>query len=82
MLTSTDLNTRSGLKKVHVAFWELQPKLEALFDKYRSNEKIACGIITIWSGMCEDSVLQEKLIATGMCIFQSSYAQILSPLLL
>ena len=62
-----DLNTRSGLKKVHVIFWDLQRKLEAVFDKYRTNEKVAYGIIAVWNSMTEDDILQEKLITAGTC---------------
>ena len=55
------MQTRSGLKKIHANFAEIQRNLEAAYDKYRDNEKVMGGIVGVWARMSVDGVLRDKL---------------------
>jgi len=63
--SSSDLNTRSGLKKVHANFELISRRLDAEFKKNMGNEKIRGGIIGIYAKMCVDSILRDKLFRAG-----------------
>ncbi|KAG6836737.1 hypothetical protein H0H93_004143 [Arthromyces matolae] len=61
-----DLSTRSGLKKVHANFDAIYRKLDKACEKYSDNERIAGGVIVIYSQMCADSLLRNKLFEKGL----------------
>lgn len=64
--TSGDLDSRSGLKRVHSSFEQVQRNLDAAYDKYSDNEKVAGGIVGIYSKMSRDSILRNKIIRAGL----------------
>ena len=64
-----EMNTRSGLRKVHVNFPVLQRQLDASYQKYEGNEKVIGGIIGIWGRMAVDAILRDKLVNAGECSF-------------
>lgn len=67
-----DLETRSGLKKVHANFEDIQKKLEATFSKYDGNEKVKGGIVGIWARMCVDAILRDKLFKAGKPVYTAA----------
>ncbi|KAI0088188.1 hypothetical protein BDY19DRAFT_1071816 [Irpex rosettiformis] len=66
MFDFPDLNKRSGLKKIHANFDEIQKNLDAAYTKYQDNEKVAGGIVGIWAAMCADSLLRNRLFHAGL----------------
>lgn len=63
------LETRSGLKKVHANFEDIQSKLETTFSRYDGNEKVMGGIVGIWARMCVDAILRDKLFKAGEPVY-------------
>ncbi|KAH9849548.1 hypothetical protein C2E23DRAFT_870488 [Lenzites betulinus] len=63
-----DLETRSGLKKVHLQFGEISKKLESLYvaAQKRGTERLMGGIVGIWAKMCADAILRDKLFQEGL----------------
>lgn len=59
------MDTRSGLKKVHTNFEEIQRNLDAAYTRYSGNEKVAGGIVGIWSKMSKDAILRDKIMRSG-----------------
>ena len=73
-----DLNTRSGLKKVHNNFPQIYRKLDAAYvgAQQRRLEKLMGGIVGIWAKMCSDSILRDKLFnegawTAGRCLYHA-----------
>ncbi|KAG5716224.1 hypothetical protein E4T56_gene10733 [Termitomyces sp. T112] len=62
-----DLTTRSGLKKIHANFDSIYRRLDKARERYADNERIVGGVIVIYSKMCVDSILRNKLYERGMC---------------
>lgn len=63
---NTDLDSRSGLKRVYANFERVQQNLDAAYNKYSDNEKVAGGIVGIYSKMSGDSILRNKIIRAGL----------------
>jgi hypothetical protein len=61
-----DLTTRSGLKKIHTNFEAIYQRLNTAYEKNPDNEKLRGGIIVIYSKMCVDSLLRNKLFHKGL----------------
>ncbi|KAH9943556.1 hypothetical protein B0H21DRAFT_491468 [Amylocystis lapponica] len=61
-----DLTTRSGLKKIHARFPEIHRKLDNAYTANAGNERMMGGIIGIWTKMCADSILRDKLFKEGL----------------
>ncbi|EKM57053.1 uncharacterized protein PHACADRAFT_254580 [Phanerochaete carnosa HHB-10118-sp] len=66
MFDLPDLNSRSGLRRVHSNFEQVQRKLDAAYNKYRANEKVTGGIVGIYSKMSRDAILRNKIINAGL----------------
>ncbi|KAJ7150977.1 hypothetical protein C8R43DRAFT_1005813 [Mycena crocata] len=69
-----DLDTRSGLKKVHANFESICRRLDKAYTKNASNVRIKGGIVGIYARLCVDSILRNK-------IFQKGFLEQLIPLL-
>ena len=63
--TPADLDSRSGLKRVHNNFEEIQRNLVAAYTKYTENDKVVGGIVGIWSKMSGDAILRNKIFHAG-----------------
>ncbi|GJE93743.1 hypothetical protein PsYK624_099040 [Phanerochaete sordida] len=61
-----DLDSRSGLKKIHANFEQVQRNLDAAYEKYKTNDKVAGGIVGLYSKMSHDSILRNKIIRSGL----------------
>ncbi|EIW77014.1 hypothetical protein CONPUDRAFT_129170 [Coniophora puteana RWD-64-598 SS2] len=61
-----DLSTRSGLKRVHADFDKISERLEDVYKANAANERILGGIISIYTLMCADSILRNKLFHQGL----------------
>ncbi|KAF8067865.1 hypothetical protein FPV67DRAFT_1562105 [Lyophyllum atratum] len=61
-----DLNTRSGLKKVHANFESIYRQLDKACQKHPDNERIVGGVLAIFAKMCSDSILRNKLHERGL----------------
>ena len=61
-----DLTTRNGLKKIHRDFDAIYRRLDRLYDKNSTNEKIVGGVVGIYAKMCADSILRDKLFKAGL----------------
>lgn len=59
------METRSGLKKIHANFPQIQKQIDTTFAKYKGNDKVMGGIVGIWARMCVDSILRDRLWAGG-----------------
>lgn len=66
MFDLPDLDSRSGLKKVHANFDQVQRNLNAAYDKYTDNDKVVGGIVGIYSKMSSDSILRNKIVHAGI----------------
>lgn len=62
-----DINTRSGLKKVHAKFDKISQKLDYAFSEAKKvrNERVMEDICGIWGKMCHDALLRNKLFKQG-----------------
>lgn len=60
-----DLDSRKGLKAIHNNFDEVQRNLNNAYSKYSNNYKVAGAIVGIWSKMCRDAILRNKVWDTG-----------------
>ena len=69
-LSFVDLETRSGMRRAHAQFDEIQPRLEEAYNKYGDNEKVVGGIVGIWAKMAMDALLRDKLVGAGEWPFQ------------
>ncbi|TDL19576.1 hypothetical protein BD410DRAFT_751998 [Rickenella mellea] len=56
-----DLTTRSGLKKIHKNFTEIYKRLDDAYTRNINNDRIAGGIVGIYSKMSADSILRNRL---------------------
>lgn len=63
-----DLTTRNGLKKIHRDFDAIYRRLDRLYEKNSSNEKIVGAVVGIYAKMCADSILRDKLFKAGKCV--------------
>ncbi|KAK7683476.1 hypothetical protein QCA50_013310 [Cerrena zonata] len=63
-----DINTRSGLKRVHARFENISQKLDYAFSEAKKvgNAKVMEGICGIWTKMCHDALLRNKLFMQGL----------------
>ncbi|CDO71187.1 hypothetical protein BN946_scf184845.g57 [Trametes cinnabarina] len=63
-----DLETRSGLKKVHNNFPEIAKKLDTVYSaaQKKGNERLMGGIVGVWAKMCADAILRDKLFHEGL----------------
>lgn len=75
LFQNPDIDKRSGLKKLHAKFPEIQKKLDAAYAKYHDNEKVLGGVVCIWSWMCVDSIMRNRLVDAGksQCSYQLDY---------
>ncbi|GAW02933.1 set and mynd domain-containing protein 3 [Lentinula edodes] len=60
-----DLNSRSGLRRVHSNFDAIWRRLDGAYTKYERNERILIGIVGIYAKMCADAILRDKLFQRG-----------------
>ncbi|KAI0634784.1 hypothetical protein C8Q77DRAFT_654669 [Trametes polyzona] len=67
-LALPDLETRSGLKKVHAHFSEVSKKLDTVYTaaQKKGNERLMGGIVGIWAKMCADAILRDKFFQEGL----------------
>ena len=70
----SDLNTRSGLKKVHARFDEINDSLNAHFNTALAidDPRPPLSICFIWSKMCADKLLRDKLFRSGKIQFHTA----------
>ncbi|KAH7882394.1 hypothetical protein F5I97DRAFT_1816994 [Phlebopus sp. FC_14] len=61
-----DLTKRSGLKKVYNNFDAIYKRIDDLYVANSGNEKITGGIVGIYTKMCADSILRNKLFQKGL----------------
>ncbi|KAF9480919.1 hypothetical protein BDN70DRAFT_912470 [Pholiota conissans] len=61
-----DLNTRSGLKKVHLNFNTIYARIDKFYEKNLSNDRIRGAIVGIYAKMCIDALLRNKLFDKGI----------------
>ncbi|KAG2111771.1 hypothetical protein BD769DRAFT_1630248 [Suillus cothurnatus] len=61
-----DLSRRSGLKKVHANFNEVYHNIDDVYVANIKNEKITGAIIGIYTKMCADAILRDKLFQKGL----------------
>ncbi|TDL20730.1 hypothetical protein BD410DRAFT_871424 [Rickenella mellea] len=61
-----DLNTRSGLKKVHKSFPEVYERLEDIYTRYFENDRIVVGVVGIYSVLGVDSILNHLMFKKGI----------------
>ncbi|KAG6833042.1 hypothetical protein H0H87_012053 [Tephrocybe sp. NHM501043] len=61
-----DLTTRSGLKRIHAKFDAIYRKLDKACQRYPENERIIGGVVVIYSKMCVDAILRNKLHERGL----------------
>jgi len=54
------------LKKIHANFNEIYHNIDDVYVANASNEKITGGIIGIYTKMCADSILRDKLFQKGI----------------
>lgn len=60
-----DLSKRSGLKKIHANFNEIYHNIDDVYVANVRNEKITGGIVGIYTKMCADAILRDKLFQKG-----------------
>jgi hypothetical protein len=60
-----DLSKRSGLKKIHANFNEIYHNIDDVYVANVKNEKITGAIIGIYTKMCADAILRDKLFQKG-----------------
>lgn len=60
-----DLETRSGLKKVHADFQGIYQRLSGLYEANPQSDNITGGVVGIFAKMCVDSILRDKLYDRG-----------------
>ncbi|OSD02695.1 hypothetical protein PYCCODRAFT_1389936 [Trametes coccinea BRFM310] len=63
-----DLETRSGLKKVHANFADISKKLDTVYTagQKKGNERLMGAIVGIWAKMSADAILRDKLFQEGL----------------
>lgn len=64
-----DLDTRSGLKKVHADFPDIYRRLSGLYEANLRSDNITGGVIGIFAKMSADSILGDKLFEKGDTAF-------------
>lgn len=69
LISSVDLDTRSGLKKVHADFSDIYRHLSDLYESNLRSDNITGGIIGIFAKMSADSILRDKLFEKGTTAF-------------
>ncbi|KAF7310071.1 hypothetical protein MIND_00380300 [Mycena indigotica] len=60
----TDLTTRSSLKKIHGKLHEVYPLMEQAFEE-SVDLRIKLGILAIYTNMCTDAILRNRLCELG-----------------
>ena len=58
----SEINTRRGLNAVHKNFDKVTRKLEEAYNHFLSDDRITAGIVGIYTQMCADAKLKDKLI--------------------
>ncbi|KAH7922905.1 hypothetical protein BV22DRAFT_1106350 [Leucogyrophana mollusca] len=61
-----DLSKRSGLKKVFSNFESIYRRIDDVYVDNQGNWKLMGGIICIYTKMCADSILRNRLIQKGL----------------
>ncbi|KAF4616500.1 hypothetical protein D9613_008591 [Agrocybe pediades] len=61
-----DLTTRSGLKKVHANFNDIFNRIDKVYQRNLDNFKFRGAIVGIYTKMCVDSLLRNKLFDKGI----------------
>ncbi|TFK93235.1 hypothetical protein K466DRAFT_512012, partial [Polyporus arcularius HHB13444] len=67
-LNIPDPNSKGGLKKAHAVYEKMQKKLDRLYTtaRERGDTMVTGCILSIWTMMCADSLLRDKLIQSGI----------------
>ena len=74
MLTlRVDLDTRSGLKKVHADFPNIYRRLSGLYEANLQSDNVTGGVVGIFAKMSADSILRDKLFEKGTTAFILSF---------
>jgi len=60
-----DLTSRNGLKKIHANFDDIYRKMENEYERNADNIRIQAGIVSIWTKMCIDALLRNKIFSKG-----------------
>ena len=58
----SEINTRRGLNAVHKNFDKVTQKLDEAYNHFLSDDRITAGIVGIYTQMCADAKLKDKLI--------------------
>ncbi|KAH7910685.1 hypothetical protein BJ138DRAFT_1180100 [Hygrophoropsis aurantiaca] len=61
-----DLSKRSGLKKVFANFETIYQRIDKVYVAHQDNWKLVGGIICIYTKMCADSILRNRLFQKGL----------------
>ncbi|CAA7261150.1 unnamed protein product [Cyclocybe aegerita] len=61
-----DLTTRSGLKEIHANFDVLFARIDKVFSENPDDFRIRGGIVGIYTRMCVDAILRNKLFEKGV----------------
>ena len=69
LIRGVDLDTRSGLKKVHANFPDIYQRLSGLYEANLQSDNITGGVIGIFAKMSADSILRDKLFEKGITAF-------------
>lgn len=67
-LLVADLTTRSGLKKIHGKFEDIQRRMDKEFRVQTGNWMVQGGIVGIYCKMCVDSLLRNKVFKEGASV--------------
>ena len=67
LICLSDINTRSGLKKVHAKFDQISQKLDYAYSEAQKvgNDKVVECICGVWAKMCHDAILRNRLFQQG-----------------
>ena len=60
-----DLTSRNGLKKIHANFDDIYRKMENEYERNADDIRIRAGIVSIWTKMCIDALLRNKVFSKG-----------------
>lgn len=55
------METRSGLKRVHIKFASVYKQLDNIWTQYGSIDRVAGTVVLIFTKMCSDALLRDKL---------------------
>ncbi|KAH8828003.1 hypothetical protein DL96DRAFT_1464036 [Flagelloscypha sp. PMI_526] len=63
-----DLETRHGLKRVHLKFDAICKELDSIYDANVNNVRITGAVVSVASKMCIDSILRTRLVQKGLLV--------------